>query len=92
MCGHQHQYHHDPLLPLVDPAAFARRLLETGVQHFVVQPFHATRGRFVAGTGEVARAETRRLGWDDRSYRAAVRTMRSILPVLEEGQDGFRPV
>jgi DNA repair photolyase len=81
-----------PLLPLVDPAAFARRLLETGVQHFVVQPFHATRGRFVAGTGEVARAETRRLGWDDRAYRAAVHTMRSILPVLEEGQDGFRPV
>jgi len=41
-----------PLLPLADPDHFADDLLATGVRRFVVQDFHADRGKFVAGTRE----------------------------------------
>src|SRR5258708_7702185 len=41
-----------PLLPVASPEDFAARLLATGVQRFVVQMFHATKSRFVAGTGQ----------------------------------------
>ena len=80
-----------PLLPLDNPASFAERLRATGVSRFVVQPFHAARGRFVAGTGEAAKRLTREMGWDDSSYRAAVTVLRDGLPSLEEGRAGFRP-
>jgi hypothetical protein len=45
-----------PLLPVVSTERFARDLLDTGVRRFVVQGFHADRGRFVAGTREPALA------------------------------------
>lgn len=80
-----------PLLPVVDAKQFARDLLETGVRRFVVQPFHAERGRFVAGTREPALALIRELGWTNERYRAAVETLRAHLPVLVEGRDGFAP-
>src|SRR5690606_12907774 len=36
-----------PLLPIKDPEAFAMELQRTGVERFVVQPFHTEKGRFV---------------------------------------------
>lgn len=81
-----------PLLPIVDPVGFAKQLLETGVQHFVVQPFHATKGQFVAGTREEALGIVERMNWDDEAYRRVVETLRSELPNLDEGRDGFKPV
>jgi DNA repair photolyase len=80
-----------PLLPLRDPAAFAQRLLATGVGRFVVQDFHATRSRFVAGTGEAARRLLQARGWGAREYAAARQALQAVLPALTEGQDGFRP-
>jgi DNA repair photolyase len=80
-----------PLLPVEDAEAFAQRLLATGVQRFVVQPFHAERGRFVAGTRDAAAAITSRLGWDNEAYRRTVARLRAVLPNLEEGKDGFAP-
>lgn len=80
-----------PLLPVVDPDRFAAQLLATGVQHFVVQPFHADRGRFVAGTREQALALTRSLGWDQTRYAKTVAHLRSVLPQLDEGREGFAP-
>ena len=35
---------------------FADDLLATGVQKFIVQPFHFQRGKFVAGTRDAAMA------------------------------------
>lgn len=81
-----------PLLPLHDPVAFAEQLSATGVEHFVVQPFHVSRGRFVAGTRAAAMGIVRELGWTDEDYRASVEIMRRRLPVLDEGRDGFEPV
>jgi DNA repair photolyase len=81
-----------PLLPVSDPAAFARRLVETGIQKFVIQPFHPDRGRFVAGTPEAARSLFKARGWTLDSYRQVVAVLRQHLPDLREGKDGFAPV
>ena len=81
-----------PLLPVEDVPAFADRLLETGVERYVVQPFHAERGRFVAGTRQAAVEATERLGWTEQSYRRAVEELRRRLPQLLEGKAGFEPV
>ena len=80
-----------PLLPIRDVGSFADRLLATGVKHFVVQPFHAERGRFVAGTGDAARRLVNEMGWNDASYRSAVDRLRARLVDLDEGREGFAP-
>ena len=43
-----------PLLLVSNPGEFADELLETGVRRFIIQPFHFTRGKFVANTREEA--------------------------------------
>jgi len=80
-----------PLLPVEDAEAFAADLLRTGVMKFVVQPFHAERGRFVAGTREAALALVRDLEWTPRRYQQAVAVLRDRLPSLTEGKAGFAP-
>ena len=80
-----------PLLPVAHPLAFAKRLRDTGIQHFVVQPFHAERGRFVAGTRERAMRLTQEMGWDEIAYRKTVDVLRANLPHLDEGREGFAP-
>ena len=44
-----------PLIWVTDAERFADDLIGTGVEHFIVQPFHPTRGKFVAGTRDAAR-------------------------------------
>ena len=80
-----------PLLPIEDIDAFTQDLLKTGVQHFVVQPFHADRGKFVAGTRPRALQLIADLNWSDADYKRIVTHMRSRLPILEEGREGFAP-
>jgi DNA repair photolyase len=80
-----------PLLPVEDPYAFSRALRDTGVRRFVVQPFHAERGRFVAGTREQALKLVTDLGWTTDRYRETVDVLGSQLPDLAEGRDGFAP-
>jgi DNA repair photolyase len=80
-----------PLLPVDDVDRFAEMLLETGVDDFVVQPFHPDRGRFVAGTREGALELIRGRNWTEARYRDVVDRLRERLPNLAEGQEGFRP-
>jgi hypothetical protein len=80
-----------PLLPVRCPERFAEDLLATGVTDYVVQPFHVERGRFVAGTGARAVELTTRLGWGESEYQATVSVLRSHLPNLIEGREGFAP-
>lgn len=80
-----------PLLPVADPQRFATELAATGVRRFVVQPMHAERGRFVAGTREPALALVDRMGWTAQRYRETVDILRSRLPELTEGRSGFAP-
>jgi DNA repair photolyase len=80
-----------PLLPVRDPEAFALALRASGADRFVVQPFHATKARFVAGTGEAARQVAAAMGWDSARYEEVVALMRQQLPNLREGRAGFLP-
>jgi DNA repair photolyase len=80
-----------PLLPVEDAHAFAHELVATGVDRFVVQPFHADRGRFVAGTRGQAVALVRDMNWTQDRYRQTVGILRSQLPHLTEGREGFAP-
>ncbi len=80
-----------PLLPLEDPESFATELHSTGVRDFVVQPFHADRGKFIAGTRDAALQLEREMDWTAERYRAAVAVLRSQLPGLKEGREGFAP-
>ncbi|MDX6721062.1 MAG: hypothetical protein QOJ63_3316 [Solirubrobacteraceae bacterium] len=80
-----------PLLPVESPERFARDLVDTGARRFVVQGFHADRGRFTAGTREPALALIRDLGWTCDRYRATVDALRRHLPMLIERRAGFAP-
>ncbi len=89
-----------PLLPVQDSERFAGDLRGTGVQHFIVQPFHFQRGKFVAGTRDVALGiVAAKLGCEanevmDRylEHYAKVRdVLDRRLPGLGEGKQGFEP-
>jgi DNA repair photolyase len=80
-----------PLLPVRDPLAFAETLLATGAHKFVIQSFHPTVARFVAGTGAVARAISAQMGWNESRYQEVYAIMRERLPNLQEGKPGFAP-
>jgi DNA repair photolyase len=89
-----------PLLLVRDAQAFAARLVETGAEHFIAQPFHFARGKFVASTREgaltlmaaklrceVATFQSRYLD----HYREVFEVLDAALPELGEGKDGFAP-
>ena len=93
-----------PLLLIADPVQFADALLNTGVRRFIIQPFHFTRGKFVANTREdAARLMADKLDCDVRdfvpaymrSYNATEQIIRDRLAAegipLGEGKDGFKP-
>lgn len=80
-----------PLLPIEDIEVFTQDLLNTGVSHFVIQPFHADRGKFVAGTRPRALQLLSELSWTNADYQRIVSHMRTQLPILEEGREGFSP-
>ena len=80
-----------PLLPVEDAECFAAKLAATSVQRFVVQPFHAGKGRFVRGTGIAAKQLAREMKWDSDRYQQVVDVLRRALPSLLEGRDGFAP-
>jgi DNA repair photolyase len=80
-----------PLLPVENPAAFARDIASLRADVYVVQPFHASRGPFAAGTRTAALAMARDYGWNDRAYRSTVRELTAHLPGLHEGRAGFMP-
>ena len=93
-----------PLLLVSDPEIFADELLETGVRRFIVQPFHFTRGKFVANTrDEAARLMADKLDCEIEyfvdAYMTDYRSTESIIRnrlaeaglALGEGKEGFKP-
>lgn len=89
-----------PLLLVRDPYEFANTLLNTGVEKFIVQPFHFQRGKFVAGTREAALSlMAEKLRSDVQTfpdvylahYQRVRDVLRERLPDLGEGKEGFRP-
>ena len=93
-----------PLLLVSDPELFADELLDTDIRRFIIQPFHFTRGKFVANTREEAvclMADKLDCEVDYfvdaymRDYKSTEAIIRDRLAdegiALGEGKDGFKP-
>lgn len=89
-----------PLLLVGEPLAFADQLVNTGVQKFIVQPFHFGKGKFVANTRERAyETMCKKLGCGRdaflheymKRYQSTYEVLREKLPTLGEGKTGFAP-
>lgn len=81
-----------PLLPVEDAEAFAQSLLATGISRFIIQPFHADRGKFTAGTREEALRLTQELGWTTERYQQVLQVIKQHIPSIGEGKQGFAPI
>ena len=81
-----------PLLPINNLDNFIRQLKETGVQKFIVQPFHADRGKFVAGTREEALKLIDKYDWTPQKYKVIEEKLKSSFPNLGVGKEGFKPI
>ena len=94
-----------PVLLVTSPYAFADSLIETGVRHFIAQPFHFKKGKFLAGTREKAfDLMAEKLGCDRNNFSVEYveryreffnvlndRLKEEGLPPLGEGKSGFEP-
>jgi DNA repair photolyase len=81
-----------PLLPVTNAGAFADALLATGVRRFIVQPFHAKKGQYAAGTRGLALPLIERYAWNGDGYQRVRAVLVERLPQLGEGKEGFAPV
>lgn len=81
-----------PLLPLEDPELFAKELLETGISNFIIQPFHADRGKFVAGTREDAKKLLTEFNWGNSEYNRVLQIIKTYIPEIGIGKQGFKPI
>ncbi|MDE0633660.1 MAG: hypothetical protein OXH73_19295 [Caldilineaceae bacterium] len=94
-----------PVLLVNDSHQFTESLIDTGVQKFIAQPFHFSRGRFLAGTRDKAFAlMAEKLGCSLKEfprqylerYQEFFQHLKKALqdralPELGEGKDGFKP-
>lgn len=80
-----------PLLPVENVPEFAATIAALDADVVVAQQLHTTRGRFAAGTREPALELARESGWNEAAYARTVAELRSRLPHLYEGKDGFFP-
>lgn len=81
-----------PLLPIKNPETFAQELKDTGIQKFIVQPFHPDKGKFIASTRQDALNQVKKMNWNDEKYNNAVKIFKEKLPWLGEGKNGFAPI
>lgn len=80
-----------PLLPVENVKKFAQTLKETGVQKFIVQPFHSEKGGFVAGTREAAMQLIEEMNWTPERYKEVEESLAYHLPGIAFGREGFKP-
>lgn len=80
-----------PLLPVSDAQQFAMDLKSTGIKNFIIQPFHKTKGKFIAGTRDSALAILARYDWNDTTYSKILRELRQHFPDIGVGKEGFAP-
>jgi DNA repair photolyase len=79
-----------PMLPLADPEAFVRRLVEFAPDVLVTQDFHDSHGAFGADTGEEAWQRRQQFAWSAVDYRRCRDLLRQHLTV-HEAEAGFFP-
>lgn len=84
-----------PMLPLVDPEAFAERLLGLNASTYSAQYLKPPGRRFASGSTEEALRLALADGWDHDAYQAARLTIERTLGrghALWEGARGYGPV
>ena len=89
-----------PLLLVKKADNFADQLLETGVDRFIIQPFHFQKGKFIAATRDQAfDLMAQKLSTDTAQfanqylehYQNVKNVLQDRLPNLGEGKGGFAP-
>lgn len=81
-----------PLLPVEDPHGFARLLLSTNINKFIIQPFHQDRGKFTAGTRQEAIQLFSEFNWTNERYKEVEAIIKNYIPHIGIGKDGFAPI
>lgn len=81
-----------PLLPVKDAHQFANDLVQTGIKKFIIQPFHADKGKFVASTREDAMKIVKELEWTNEKYIEVQKIIQQYIPNIGIGKDGFKPI
>lgn len=81
-----------PLLPIQNAHEFSRGLLDTGIKRFIIQPFHSDRGKFVAGTRAEAKELLSKYSWKEGEYAKVLEIIKSYIPNIGEGKEGFAPI
>ena len=79
------------MLPVENAEKFALDLKETGIENFIIQPFHSTKGRFVAGTRKEAMEIVEKYKWDDAAYQKVFKIIQTHIPNIGVGKEGFAP-
>jgi len=81
-----------PLLPIQNAEDFAKKLLDTGIKKFVIQPFHSDKGKFVASTREKAMQLIKEMNWSIDKYQNVLETIQKYIPNIGIGKEGFKPI
>jgi DNA repair photolyase len=81
-----------PLLPVENAEDFAKKLLDTGIKKFIIQPFHSDKGKFVASTREKAMILVKEMDWTMDKYLKVFEVIQKHIPEIGIGKDGFKPI
>jgi DNA repair photolyase len=81
-----------PLLPSENAKAFAKSLKDTGITNYIIQPFHSTKGKFVAGTRKEALKILEEFNWSDEEYQRVFKIIQNEIPSVGVGKQGFAPI
>jgi len=81
-----------PLLPIENADDFAKKLLDTGIKKFIIQPFHSDKGKFVASTREKAMQLVKDMNWSIDKYQKVLESIQKYIPDIGIGKDGFKPI
>jgi DNA repair photolyase len=81
-----------PLLPVDNAERFASDLVNTGIKKFIIQPFHAEKGKFVASTRGQAMSLIKKMNWTSKEYERVLLVIKQHIPEIGIGKEGFKPV
>lgn len=81
-----------PLLPIENAEDFAKKLLDTGIKKFIIQPFHPDKGKFVGSTRESAIKLIKEMDWTNEKYQRVFEIIQKYIPDIGIGKDGFKPI
>lgn len=81
-----------PLLPIENAEDYAKKLLDTGIKKFIIQPFHSDKGKFVASTREKAMQLVKEMDWTIDKYQKVFEIIQKYIPDIGIGKDGFKPI